>query len=124
VQSVPEGAGRAVILTLHGSDEARTMGLGVPNGSGLTAIEVGDYRFPVTEGATDRGTLFLCASADCRTQSVTLHFSSTKAVDVMVKEQRFGLPPDGQAIAAARPPEAVPSQSGDTTEIMSSIAVP
>jgi hypothetical protein len=124
VQSAPEGAGRAVILTLHGSDDARTMGLGVPNGSGLTAIEVGDYRFPVTEGASERGTLFLCASADCRTQSVTLHFSSTKAVDVMVKEQRFGLPVDGQAIAAARPPEAVPSQSGDTTEIVSSISVP
>jgi hypothetical protein len=117
VETRPKGKGRKVLLTLIGSPASQQMMVIVPNGSGLTAATLGDQTFKVTDNATPRGTVIACAGA-CREQMIALDFNTTKPVDVTIGEQRFGLPADGQTIAAKRPKEAVPSQTGDAVIVM------
>jgi hypothetical protein len=123
VEVAPEGKGRSARLTLNGSADSDGMMMIVSNGGELTSFDIGDQHFETKDGANPIGTIIGCSSPDCRSQTVTLHFATTKPVDVTIGEQRFGLPPDGQKIAAARPKEAVPSQNGDIVQVLKKITV-
>jgi hypothetical protein len=123
VATVPEGAGRRVTLTLHGSNQTNEMALMVPNTAGLKWFEIGGIRSAVNSDASPRGTIIGCATEDCRNQTITLDLATNKPVDITLMEQRFGLPPDGQKIAAARPKEAVASQSGDTVMVLKRLTI-
>jgi hypothetical protein len=54
---------------------------------------------------------------------VEMEVSSPGAFEIVVVEQTPGLPPAAQAIAAARPPLAVPQQEGDVTLFTRTIRV-
>jgi hypothetical protein len=124
IVTTSEGNGRRATLTLQGSTAANRMVLVVPNGSNLSWAEIGGQRFNVAKTAANPvGTILACASNDCRTQTVTLDFASKKPVDIVLGEQRYGLPPDGQKLAAARPKEAVPSQNGNTVVVFKKLTV-
>jgi len=55
---------------------------------------------------------------------VTLTFNSTRPVELLLGEQRFGLPPDGQRLAAARGNLATTVRTGDTTIVFGGLRVP
>jgi hypothetical protein len=94
--------------------------IAVPKEAKLNWVEIGGQRMK-TE-LPDRN-IIGCASADCRSQVVTLDLGSRGPVDLLIAEQRYGLPPDGEKIAAARPKEAIASQSGDTVLILKKVTI-
>lgn len=124
VMNTPHGTSRTVSLALHGTENSNGIYVTVPNGSGLNWAEIGGQRFNVSnKPVSPRGTVISCASYDCAGQTVTLGFTSLKPVAVTLAERHFGLPADGQKIAASRPKEAVPSQNGDSVLVLKKIVL-
>ncbi len=125
VSSRPDGAGRAVTIVLRGSPEADRMAVVVPKEAGLLRAAMGGRRFlSASDNLNPAGTVIACVTADCRTMSVTLTFAARKPVDIIVGEQRYGLPPDGARYVRARPDWATASQSGDTTIVFGKLRLP
>ncbi len=123
VASRNNGASRMIALALDGSDATAQMALLIPKEAGLRAVTVNGKRLAVGEGAPDR--MFLgCMSSDCRSANVMLEVGTKRAFDITVAEIRFGLPPSGDKLVAARPDTAVRSQNGDNTIVLTKIAVP
>jgi hypothetical protein len=124
VMNAPGNNHRRVVLALHGTENSNGIVVIVPNGSGLNWAEIGGQRLNVSGNAANpRGTIIACASYDCVGQTIKLDFNSTKPVEVMLAERHFGLPADGQKIAASRPPEAVASQNGDSVLVLKRITL-
>jgi hypothetical protein len=122
VASVPFGAGRIVTLTLRGSAMADRMALVVPKDSGLVRAAIGGKSFaPSGASLNPSGTIIACVTHDCGTVTVALVFATRKPVDVLIGEQRYGLPPDGARLEAARPATTIASQTGDTTIVFAKL---
>jgi hypothetical protein len=66
----------------------------------------------------------ICATPDCGRMQMTLHLGSAAPFEIVLQAVQRGLPAQGGALLKARPPEAVPSQAGDRTMLMSKIAIP
>jgi len=118
---------RRIVLTLYGSPQAGQMIIAVPKISGLKTIEIDGKKFDVPKlwtrlpGPYD---FIGCFSRDCATKTITLDVSAQGPLKLLVGELRYGLPPDGQKLIAARPKTAVASQNGDTTVLINSVMVP
>ncbi len=124
IDNKPDGNSRRIVLSLHGSDDAHEMLLAVPKDAALNWVEIGGQRFTPDKGSvSDRGTIIACVSADCRSQTITLDLASRKPLKLILAEERFGLPPDGQKIADARPGVAIASQSGDTVLVFKNVTI-
>jgi hypothetical protein len=120
IDNKPDGNRRRVVLSLNGSEAAEQILIAVPKEAKLDWVEIGGQRMKTQ--LADRN-IIGCASADCRSQVVTLELASRGPVDLLIAEQRYGLPVDGEKIAAARPKEAIASQSGDVTLILKKITI-
>lgn len=102
---------RAVTLQLRGSADTDAMIVEVPQAARLQSIDVGGEHLVVPHGW--RGdTRLACVSRDCRNEVVTLTLAGSVGALPFV-EERYGLPPFGAPLAAARPATAMPTQSGD-----------
>jgi len=116
VSAVPGAANRTITLTFQGSPSADRMVVVVPRDEGLLSAEIDGHVFlPAARSANPIGTIIACVTADCRGKSVKLVFWWRHPVHLTVGEQHFGLPQDGAKFQAARPPDTVASQSGDST---------
>jgi hypothetical protein len=122
------GAGtRRVALALHGSPQADQMVVAVPRDAGLKTIEIDGKRFdvPKTWAQSSLPYNFIgCFSRDCATKTIAFELSARSELKLLVGELRYGLPPDGRKLVAARPKTAVASQNGDTTVLINSVTVP
>ena len=107
-----EGPVRIVSLLLRGSAETSAMSLRVPKGAKLRAVRIRGENVLAPSGWDD-DTRIYCDGPDCRDLALTLTLGSTGALEIPFAERRYGLPPFGKALAAARPAAAMPSQSGD-----------
>lgn len=107
-------------LTLTGSKEAAQMFVIIPKKAGLRAVEIGNWTFALKPGSSD-DTIIACLTPDCRDLSLKLTTRAAKPFDILFGERRFGLPPEGEKLIAARPKEAVPSQMGDGSVILSKL---
>ena len=115
---------RTVTLTLHGSPDANRIVLVVPKEEGLLRAEIeGHVLLPAPRSLNPVGTIIACVTDDCRDKTVTLVFWSPGPKHILLGEQHFGLPPDGAWFQSLRPPEAIASQSGDTTIVFTKLAV-
>ncbi|HET7084968.1 MAG TPA: M20/M25/M40 family metallo-hydrolase [Rhizomicrobium sp.] len=65
-----------------------------------------------------------CATPDCRHARLTLRLGAQDKGVLTLLTYAQGLPPEGARLLQARPPQAVPSQSGDRTLLVSRIAIP
>ncbi|MBE2249070.1 MAG: M20/M25/M40 family metallo-hydrolase [Myxococcus sp.] len=120
-----EGQGRAVRLVFDDVLEADRRFVVIPRGAGLTRLEVDGFGYtPKASSGANAGTLYACCTRDCGGTAVTLHFDSMRPVDVWVAQQRYQLPHDAAPLIAARPPNATPSQTGDTTVGFSKVRLP
>ena len=113
--------GRDVTLALNGSSSADGMVLTVPTDARLSSVAVDGKVFPVS-GAR-KGLLISCASPRCRDATVTLTQSEAKPFALLLAELRYGLPPDGQKLLAARGALGVASQFGDGVELQTRIKI-
>ena len=122
IRSENAGSGRKVTLTMRASPQAARVVIVVPKDSGLVSAQIDGHVFtPDPASLNPRGTIVICATTDCATKTVLLNFASRKPVDLLIAEQRQGLPQDGAAIVAARPAQATASQSGDTTTVLAKV---
>jgi len=107
-----EGGSRVVSLSLRGSPQTGALSLRIPQEAKLENIRIRGENVAVLKGWSG-STLLNCDGPDCRDLAVTLTLGSTGATVIPIAERRYGLPPFGKALAAARPATAMPSQSGD-----------
>jgi hypothetical protein len=117
--------GRRVTLVLQGSDDANQMAFILTKPSNLEAIDIKDWHFDVPPQWTklDR-VVVACMSRDCASAALTLTLSDDAPLDAVVSEDHFGLPPEGERLAAARPKWAAPSQNGDGVLLISHLHIP
>jgi len=119
--AVVDGAHR-VAITLHGSPETSTIGIIVPKSAKLRSIDIHGQHL-VAPKDNNTGTLLGCASRDCAGETVTFEFGSRSDISLLVGEQRFGLPAIAAKLIAARPANAIPSQSGDYIMLTNTLTV-
>jgi hypothetical protein len=65
-----------------------------------------------------------CATPDCGHIRLTLQLGAKDKGELTLLAYRGGLPPEGARLLQARTPQAVPSQSGDRTMLVTRIAIP
>lgn len=118
----PEAAiareGETVTLDLKTQSEA--VMLVVPPEAALRAVTVNG----VTAAADGARTTILCTTPDCAQARMVLELGSSRPVELLLLANHRGLPPQGATLLRARPPEAVPSQTGDRTVLAARIKVP
>lgn len=110
--------GDTVTLDLKTSGDA--VMLMVPAEAKLQSLTIAGV---TTLASQDRVTIF-CSTPDCATARMTLRLASSEPVSLQLLAQRRGLPPNGEKLLKARPPEAVPSRAGDRTILAANIAIP
>jgi hypothetical protein len=115
-------AGRRLTVMLHGPG-ADVMLLRIPKEAHVRHIDLRGEHLDAPAGF-DGDVLLLCESRDCAEEDVTLDVASGAKFSLFLGQQRFGLPPFAAKIAAARPRNAIASQSGDVTILASAIEVP
>lgn len=107
-------------MTLALDTTADALSLRLPQAAGLKSLTIAGLDAP----AAGNVEAINCATPDCGQMRVTLHMASAAPFELQLRAVRRGLPQQGAALVRARPPEAVPSQGGDTTLLVKNIAVP
>jgi hypothetical protein len=118
---------RLVTLAMHGSTKANQIILAVPKIAELEGITIeGEHfdvpGFPMNSPLTYN--LIACFSRDCANKTIVLQVRATSPIDLFLGEVRYGLPPGGERLIAARPRTAIASQNGDTTVLVNKVVVP
>jgi len=122
--TAPQGQGRKVTLTFDGSERTNEILLVVPNGAGLSRVEIEGKSFvPAPDTSNPAGTIIGCLTRDCRNKSVTLQFDSKRPVEVWLGEIDYGLPADGARLESVRPNTTIASQSGDSTIVFGKLTL-
>jgi len=102
-----------ITLRLLGSARTDEMALYIPAGAALRSLDIRGQHLIAPPGWSGE-TALLCVSRDCRDETVTLQLAAQRdASSLQFVEHDYGLPSFGDALRAARGPEAVPSQDGD-----------
>ena len=116
------GAARIVSLRLHGSTTTNAMLLRVPAAAKLISLRIRGENVQPPKGWTGDANI-ACNGPDCRDLAVTLTLAGRGAFSIPFAERDYGLPPFGNALKAARPATAMPSQSGDGVILAATIPV-
>ena len=120
---VKKDGARVVTLALNGSNDTSAMMLRIPKEALLQTLDLRGQRV-VTSKDWSGDTMLECASRDCRDLDVTMTLGSTAPLTFDFAEQRYGLPSFGDRLKAARPKNAMPSQSGDGVILAGAVKVP
>ncbi|MEO8300998.1 MAG: M20/M25/M40 family metallo-hydrolase [Rhizomicrobium sp.] len=107
-------------VTLDLKAEGEGVALMVPAEAKLRSAAIGGVTMPGFE----RRMSVVCGTPDCAGARVILNLASSKPVTLVLLAYRAGLPPGGAKLLKARPPQAVPSQSGDRTILAAKIEIP
>ncbi len=120
-----DGKLRRVTLALSGSPEAAMMWLMVSGKAGLSHVILGGKAIAAPSSwANEKQIGIVCMSSDCAQASITLTMANNGPLALTLIERRVGLPPFAAGLLAARPKTAVPSQFGDGTMLIATVAVP
>ncbi len=119
------GTMRQLTVQLQGSPQAAMMTVSLPGNAGLKRIVLGQKAIDVPPSwAKQPRVVVNCMSYDCANMALTLEMAASGPIRIGLTERRMGLPPAGAKLAAARGPDATPSQFGDATLLMSRLNVP
>jgi hypothetical protein len=113
---------RRLTIHLQGSPQTMTLGIVIPKSARLHSIDIHGQHLEVPKDS-DTDTLLACASRDCAGETVGLEFASRSQISIVIAEQHYDLPPFAAKLVAARPPNAVPSQTGDYTLLTNTLIV-
>jgi hypothetical protein len=117
------GNTRTVHIAIRASEQTNEVLLRIPKEAKLQSVALRGQHYEPTKGWSG-DTMLECSSRDCRDLDVTLTLGSTAPLTLDFGEQRYGLPPFGDAIKALRPNTAFPSQSGDGIILANSLKLP
>ncbi|HEX6661080.1 MAG TPA: hypothetical protein VF067_04330, partial [Sphingomicrobium sp.] len=120
IATEPNGAGRRIRLALSPGGgnsvairfprDAKVLALGLP-GSAIRIPAKGD----------PEKALLRCTGRSCEGLEIEVMLADTKAIQAELFSTRFGLPPQGQPLIAARPRNAIQQYSPDQTITMDRI---
>jgi hypothetical protein len=110
--------GHDVTLTLNAPGDGVTLLL--PREVQLQSLTIAGLQAQA-QGAVDT---VICATPDCGRRPMTLHLGTSAPFEILLRSVRRGLPPQGGALLKARPPQAVPYQTGDVTLLIRKITIP
>jgi hypothetical protein len=115
--------GRRVTVSLHGTSDASAMAVLIPKAAKGRGVDIHGQHMAVP--ASNDGDIFLiCASRGCADEVVSIDAATHDAFALTVVEQHYGLPDFAAKIVAARPPQAIPSQTGDIVLLVKTVQVP
>ncbi|HEX3808929.1 MAG TPA: M20/M25/M40 family metallo-hydrolase [Rhizomicrobium sp.] len=114
---------RSITLRLHGSAATSAMALRIPKEAKLIAVDFRGQHMAVPKDYSG-STVVECLSRDCADMPITLTMGNTAPMTLVFAEQRYSLPPSGNFLKAARPSDAMPSQSGDEIDLANSVKLP
>ena len=120
ISTQPAGRGRKVRLSLS-LGGGNTFAIRFPKDARLTAL--GLVGAPVTlppKGEPDKPIL-RCTGRSCEGLQIEAVFADNRPVEAELFSTKFGLPPQGQPLIAARPKNAIPQYAPDSTITMSRI---
>jgi hypothetical protein len=115
--------GRRVTVALHGAPETSAMALVIPKDAKVRGIAIHGQDLKAPPGFDD-DVLLVCASRDCTNEVVAIETATRSAFALTILEQRYSLPDFAAPLVAARPPQAIPSQTGDITVLVKTLQIP
>jgi hypothetical protein len=107
-------------VTLDFNTRADAVILEVPAEAKPQALTIGG----VTTPQSGQRVSIICGTPDCAHARMTLRLGSSQGFNLLLLVLRRGLPPDGERLLKARPPEAVASGAGDRSVLAAKIAIP
>jgi hypothetical protein len=111
---------RTVTLRLRGSAQTSAMALRIPKDAKLIAVDFRGQHMAVPKDYSG-STIVECLSRDCADMPVTLTLANTAPMMLVFAEERYSLPETGDFLKAARPANAMPSQSGDEVDLANAV---
>jgi hypothetical protein len=117
IASEPSGAGRRVRIALSARG-ANTVAIRFAKNAKLVALGMAGSAIPLPAKGEPDKPLFRCTGRSCEGLQIEAVFGDNRPVDVELFSTRFGLPPQGQPLASARPKNAIPQYAPDQTITM------
>jgi len=118
IASEPSGAGRRIRLALS-SGGGNTVAIRFAKNAKLVALGLAGSAIPLPAKGEPDKPLLRCTGRSCDGLQIEAVFGDKRPVDVELFSTRFGLPPQGQNLASARPKNAIPQYAPDQTITMS-----
>jgi hypothetical protein len=116
------GGARRITVALSGSRQADAMFVVIPKVLKVRTIDIHGEHL-VAPKDNDADTILACASRDCASEVMGFEFASRAPFKLSFGEQRYGAPVFAAKLLAARPRNAIPSQTGDIVVLTNSIAM-
>ncbi len=116
----PNGPGRRIRLALSAGG-GNTVAIRFPKDAKIVALGLAGAAIPLPAKGDPEKPLLRCTGRSCEGLEVEVVLGDSKPVEAELFSTRFGLPPEGQALAAARPRNAIPQYSPDQTITMARI---
>ena len=119
----PAGGGRTVRLRLSVARDEDELSLFVPIGQ-LASLEIGGQTLTPDPPDGWEGRYYVLTCYACDGQELTLAFSDTAPVEMMLEAYTFGLPAGGERLVQGRPAWAMPAYEGDQTVVIKRLRLP
>jgi len=120
ISNSPDGAGRRMRLALSPGG-GNSVSIRFPKDARVMALGLAGAAIPLPrEGEPDKA-LLRCTGRSCEGLRIDVLLGDRKPVEVELFSTRFGLPPEGQPLVAARPGNAMPQYAPDSTITMTHI---
>jgi len=116
----PSGAGRKVLLSLS-SGGANTIAIRFPKSVKLLALGLAGSPVVLPPKGEPDKPILRCTGRACEGLQIEAVLGDNRPVDAELFSTKFGLPPQGQPLTAARPKNAIPQYAPDSTITMSRI---
>lgn len=120
LESQPSGAGRRLVIALSPGG-GNTVSIRFPKEAGVKALGLVGSAIPIPANGEPDKPVLRCTGRSCEDLNVEVLFADRNPVEAELFSTRFGLPPEGQPLIAARPRNAIPQYSPDQTITMSRI---
>jgi hypothetical protein len=116
----PSGSGRRIRLALSPGG-GNTVAIRFPRDAKVLALGLAESAISVPAKGEPEKPLLRCTGRSCEGLEIEVVLADTRSVQAELFSTRFGLPPEGQPLAAARPRNAIPQYSPDQTITMGRI---
>ncbi|WP_156029998.1 M28 family peptidase [Sphingomonas sp. URHD0057] len=120
LSNIPEGNGRRVRLMISPGG-GNSVAIRFPKDVKLLALGLAGAAIPLPAKGEPEKPLLRCTGRSCAGLQIEVLLGNREPVEAELFSTRFGLPPEGQALIAARPANAMPQYAPDQTITMTRI---
>lgn len=120
IASAPSGAGRRMRLVLSPGG-GNTIAIRFPKDGRVLALGLAGGAILMPAKGEPEKPLLRCTGRSCEGLAIEVVLADAKPIEAELFSTRFGLPPEGEPLAAARPANAIPQYAPDQTITMSRI---